>query len=68
MSFIVFRESLGLENLFNGLVDELWESRRILTQEWYYFDLVWVVYLFFEHSYLLYDLKPFHYRLLDAGG
>ena len=26
MFFIVFRESLGLENLFNGFVNELWEG------------------------------------------
>ena len=31
MSFIVFRDSLGLENSFNELVDELWTGRRVMT-------------------------------------
>ena len=35
---------IGLENLFTGLVDGLWKVLRILTQEWYHLDLVWVVY------------------------
>jgi len=33
ISFIVFRDSLWLENPFNGLVDEIWEGGRVLTQE-----------------------------------
>ena len=32
MSFIVFRESLGMESPFNGLVNELCEGSRVLTQ------------------------------------
>jgi len=30
-------DSLGLENPFNGLVDDLWEGGRLLTQEYCYF-------------------------------
>jgi len=33
ISFIVLGDSLGLENPFNGLVDEIWEGGRVLTQE-----------------------------------
>jgi len=29
--FTVFRDSLGFENPFNGLVDVLWEGGRVLT-------------------------------------
>jgi len=32
ISFIVFRDSLRLENLFNGLVNELCEGGRVFTQ------------------------------------
>jgi len=57
--FIVCRDSLGLENTFNGLVDEIWQGGRVLTQEWCYLDLVWMFYLFFKPNYLLYGLKPY---------
>ena len=33
-----------LENQFSELVDDLWEVERILTQEWYHLELIWVVY------------------------
>ena len=45
-SFIVFGDSVGLENQFNGLGDKLWKGGRALTQEWCYLDLVWEVYPF----------------------
>jgi len=67
MSFIVCRDSLGLKNPFNGVVDELWGGGCVLTQKWCYLDLLWVVPPFFEHSYLLYDLEPFYYQRLDVG-
>ena len=33
MSFIVFRDSFGLQNLFNTLVNEIKEGWRVLTQK-----------------------------------
>jgi len=48
ISFIVFRNWLGFENPFNGLLDEIWEGGRVLTQEWCYLDRVWMVKTFFE--------------------
>jgi len=67
ISFIVFRDSLWLENPFNGLVDEIWEGGRVLTQEWCYLDLVWMVHTFFEPNYLLCGLKPFIFDFLMLG-
>ena len=67
VSFTLFKDSLGIQNPFNGLVNDLWEGGRVLTQEQCYLDLVWMVYLLFEHGYLFLDLKLFHYRLLTSG-
>jgi len=33
ISFIIFRDLLGLENPFNGLVNEIREGRRVLTKK-----------------------------------
>jgi len=33
ISFIIFRDLLGLENLFNGLVNEIREGRRVPTKK-----------------------------------
>ena len=40
LSFVVFRDSLGLENPFNGLVNELWEGGRVQTQKPWLLDQV----------------------------
>ena len=64
MSFVVFRDLLGLENPFNGLVDELREGGRVLIQEWYYFDLILGCLPFFEHSNPLCGLKRFFINFL----
>ena len=41
MSIMVFKELIGLESPFSGLMGELWEVGRVLTQEWCYLDLAW---------------------------
>jgi len=67
MSFIIFRDSLGLENSFNGLVSELRKGGRVLLYEWCYVDIVWVIYPFFEPSHLLCGLKSFIIDFLILG-
>jgi len=65
--YMVFKHPLELENAFNGLMDDLWEVRRVLTPESYHLDLVRMVYAFIELSNLSFESKPFYYRLLDVG-
>jgi len=56
---MVFKHPLELENLFNGLVDDLWEVGRVVTQELYHLDRFWMIYPFIELGTLLFDPSLF---------
>jgi len=63
---MTFKNPFELEKQFIGLVDDICEVGKTLTQEKYHLDLAWMVFPFVEHSKLLFDFKPFYYRLLDV--
>ena len=57
---IVLRNSFGQKAKFSGLVNEIWEVRRVLTQEWYLLDQIRVVYTFPYLAICRSALKPYY--------
>jgi len=67
VSFIAFKDSLGLANPFNGLMSELQEIGNVLTQEWCYLDLVGMVYLLLSMTTFFLIFKLSYYLFLMSG-
>ena len=40
---MIFKHPFELENPFNGLLNNLWEVEKVLTEECCHLDLVWTV-------------------------